>query len=541
MASSKSLSSDQVKIWAETLGVHNLSEEAAEFISGSVSQIVQTIVDRANKNANCSHRMKLLKSDVDSAMQLLNLDPTVDISTGDYIPIRGVSGVGGKTLYVVDDKEKEVQSIARKHGGSLPSEVTLRQHWLAIEGKQPTIPENPAPLTKDDQKAKATNPVVARKVATEKAVQKSQVVRIKDLATGDLSAEQQQYYKDVTEAVIGSNEDKRKEALSSLEHDPGLHALVPRLAVFISEGVKVNVVQQNLALLIYIMRMVKALLDNQSLYFHEYLDRIVPAVTSCCVSKVLCSRPEVDNHWALRGFAAKILASISRNYDSPTSRLLQRLIQIFKETLDDDASPLATRYGAYCALTEFGNETISLMVVPRMKHEAELLKNYQTPNSSAADKKAVDQIRDRLISRVSEHHRTLRPHIDKPEDFRIEYGTVFGPLLYDQFQKDRAKDTAKRPSVSGSVRMFSPQNSVSSTVGSPATRMPVASPASTSTHPHITSPSSAMSPPVVRPPLFPTGMRASSPGSAGVGMRTLPQSSTGSFMSPVHDPGKDSS
>lgn len=47
--------------------------------------------------------------------------------------------------------------------------------------------------------------------------------------------------------------------------------MLPRMCTFISEGVKVNVVQNNLALLIYLMRMVKALLDNQSLYLEKYV------------------------------------------------------------------------------------------------------------------------------------------------------------------------------------------------------------------------------------------------------------------------------
>ena len=41
--------------------------------------------------------------------------------------------------------------------------------------------------------------------------------------------------------------------------------------MFISEGVKVNVVQSNLALLIYLMRMIRNLLDNQTLYIEKYL------------------------------------------------------------------------------------------------------------------------------------------------------------------------------------------------------------------------------------------------------------------------------
>jgi len=37
----------------------------------------------------------------------------------------------------------------------------------------------------------------------------------------------------------------------------------------------VNVVQFNLALLIYLMRMVKALLDNQTLYLEKYVSDFI--------------------------------------------------------------------------------------------------------------------------------------------------------------------------------------------------------------------------------------------------------------------------
>lgn len=40
---------------------------------------------------------------------------------------------------------------------------------------------------------------------------------------------------------------------------------------FLSSKVRVNVVQNNLALLIYLMRMVKALMDNPTLYLEKYV------------------------------------------------------------------------------------------------------------------------------------------------------------------------------------------------------------------------------------------------------------------------------
>jgi len=60
-----------------------------------------------------------------------------------------------------------------------------------------------------------------------------------------------------------------------LASDPGLHEMLPRMCTFIAEGVKVNVVQNNLALLIYLMRMVKALLDNPALYLEKYVSSMI--------------------------------------------------------------------------------------------------------------------------------------------------------------------------------------------------------------------------------------------------------------------------
>lgn len=43
------------------------------------------------------------------------------------------------------------------------------------------------------------------------------------------------------------------------------------MTTFLPLQVRVNVVQNNLALLIYLMRMVKALMDNPTLYLEKYV------------------------------------------------------------------------------------------------------------------------------------------------------------------------------------------------------------------------------------------------------------------------------
>ena len=42
------------------------------------------------------------------------------------------------------------------------------------------------------------------------------------------------------------------------------------------------------------------------------LHELLPAMFSCVLSKQLCNRPDQENHWALRDFAARILALLCR-------------------------------------------------------------------------------------------------------------------------------------------------------------------------------------------------------------------------------------
>ena len=117
-----------------------------------------------------------------------------------------------------------------------------------------------------------------------------------------------------------------QEALQSIATDPGLYQMLPRFSTFISEGVsifsnlfftalkwnaarkkipkcnsaestdinlsskvRVNVVQNNLALLIYLMRMVKALMDNPTLYLEKYVSEEKKQKSLFCVMKVIIS------------------------------------------------------------------------------------------------------------------------------------------------------------------------------------------------------------------------------------------------------------
>ena len=65
-----------------------------------------------------------------------------------------------------------------------------------------------------------------------------------------------------------------------------------------------------MAILIYLMRLVKAMVENPNISLKAYLQDLIPVVMSCCLCKQVCQTPLTDNHWALRDFAARQLAAI---------------------------------------------------------------------------------------------------------------------------------------------------------------------------------------------------------------------------------------
>lgn len=448
------LSLESIKVIAESIGVGSLPDDAAKELADDVSIKLKQIVQDAAKFMHHSKRMKMSIADIDHSLKVRNIEPQYGFVSPDFIPFRFASG-GGRELHFIEEKEIDLAEVIQTAPPKIPLDITLRAHWLCVDGVQPTIPENPPPLSKDVQALDSVNPVnkldkahikdTTGKPAIGKAhkLKNVETVHVKQLATHELSVEQQLYYKEITEACVGSDEARRAEALTSLACDPGLHEMLPRMCTFIAEGVKVNVVQNNLALLIYLMRMVRALLDNPALYLEKYVSRffvvgwyitndcyffffsfqlheLIPSVSTCIVSRQLCMRPELDNHWALRDFAARLMAQICKNFNTSTNNLQTRVTRLFSAALQNDKTPLSSLYGALEGLSELGTEVIKVFIIPRLRFISDRVEvHLQGSNISAVDKIAAGHIRAMLQKVCSPVLKTLRNPPDVVEEYKF--------------------------------------------------------------------------------------------------------------------------
>jgi len=429
------LKHESVKAAAESMGINNLSEEAASLLAEDATYRIKQVLQEAVKFMSHGRRNRLSTADLDHSLKSLNVEPLYGFQTPDLIPFRFASG-GGRELHFHEEKELDLSELLKESLPKLPVDLSLKGHWLAIEGSQPTVPENPPPVPKSQQKLEAVDPVAAKEARA--ALKKpstisgaGEAIKIKPLAIHELSVEQQLYYKEITEACVGSDEARRSEALNSLSTDPGLHQLLPRLAMFISEGVKVNVVQSNLALLIYLMRMIRSLLDNQTLYIEKYLHDLVPAVMTCILSKQLCMRPDVDNHWALRDFSARCIATMCRNFGNSTNNLQTRITKTCSLALANEKAPLASRYGAIAALAEMGHEVVKAFLLPRLRQEGDRIQQAIEGNVSNVDKIAAEHIKNLLVKVLVPVIKVTRTGPDMLEEYRIDYGYL-GTLMHTQ-------------------------------------------------------------------------------------------------------------
>ncbi|XP_023179190.2 transcription initiation factor TFIID subunit 6 isoform X2 [Drosophila hydei] len=443
-----SISAESMKVIAESIGVGSLSDDAAKELAEDVSIKLKRIVQDAAKFMHHAKRQKLSVKDIDMSLKVRNIEPQYGFMTKDFIPFRFASG-GGRELHFTEDKEIDLSEITANNSIKIPLDLTLRSHWFVVEGIQPTVPENPPPLSKDSQFLDSVNPVIkldqglnkdaAGKPTTGKMhkLKNVETIHVKQLATHELSVEQQLYYKEITEACVGSDEPRRAEALQSLGSDPGLHEMLPRMCTFIAEGVKVNVVQNNLALLIYLMRMVRALLDNPSLFLEKYLHELIPSVMTCIVSKQLCMRPELDNHWALRDFASRLMAQICKTFNTLTNNLQTRVTRIFSKALQNDKTHLSSLYGSIAGLSELGGEVIKVFIIPRLKFISERIEPHLLGTSmSNTDKTAAGHIRAMLQKCCPPILKQMRGAPDIAEEYKIDFGFL-GPSLCQAVVKVR--------------------------------------------------------------------------------------------------------
>lgn len=410
---------DTVKDSAELLGIA-LPEEAAKNLAMDVEYRIHEILETAIKFMRHSKRRLLSTSDINNALKVLNIEPLYGYDQSQPLVFKeALFGAGGQTLYYIDDNEIEFEKLINQELPKVPRQTTFTAHWLAIEGVQPMIPQNPLaleiknlpPIVRGATSSMLSNDVLGGTSATVVSDESKGVtslkkkkgdkdVEVKPLVKHVLSKELKLYFDKVVEVLVLTAPEKeslREAALSSLRTDPGLHQLVPYFIQFVAEQITNHL--RNIDILITMLDVISALYDNKTIFLAPYVHALMPCILTLLLAKRIGTPTKeaaddeailelLKGQFAVREFASLLLEHVINAYGSSYSTLKPRVTRTLLRALLDSSKPIGTHYGALLGLEKLGPEVIKLVLVANLKLWHKLV--IENSDKSQVEKKLLE-------------------------------------------------------------------------------------------------------------------------------------------------------
>ncbi|KAH8109298.1 TAF-domain-containing protein [Phellopilus nigrolimitatus] len=443
--------SESIRDVAESLGIANLSEAIASALASDVEYRIHQLIDEASRFTRHARRTTMTTSDIDQALRVLNIEPLYGHSPNNppsfkrALPYPSAPQAGA--VFFVEDEEIDFERVLREEKIPLPKPANWTAHWLAVEGVQPLIPENPPAIPRDEPDLASaklatpprngaqfppTPPSPTRHTSSFTSNKPSQLL-VKQV----LSRELQLYYTRLISTLLPPTDDARKTAaLSSLRNDAGLQTLLPYLVKWVGDGV-VNVLRDTTptendgrALEVY-LEVIGALLDNNTLFVEPYLHQMLPPLLSVLLHSSL--PPSHSTH--LRVAASQILSHLLTQHSTTYPSLSPRIMKTLLVALIAPGKSRGTREGAVRGLIGVGKEAVRKGL---LEGGGARMIGGECASSPGESGHVVAAIIDafRLLARPSAQPRPLHP--GNPEDATLmgELAASLGPFFAARVSPD---------------------------------------------------------------------------------------------------------
>lgn len=408
---------DTVKDVAESLGLDGISDDVLKALAMDVEYRILEIIEQAVKFKRHSKTEVLSTEDITKALSVLNVEPLYGYHDGSArdkdVGFKKVTVTGGQPVYYIDEEEVDLDKLINEPLPQVPRLPTFTTHWLAVEGVQPAIAQNPnineirtmiapttrgaivstlntnslqssgsatnnnnnsnnAALMQNGENGESNQPITAVKPG------QNTNVEVKPLVKHVLSKELQIYFNKVISALSAketSNDTSehtdqqqhlKQAALTSLKTDSGLHQLVPYFIQFIAEQITHNL--SDLQLLTTILEMIYSLLNNPSIFLEPYIHSLMPSILTLLLAKKLGGTQTSDSIEAatdflektnaLRDFAASLLDYVLKKFPEVYKSLKPRVTRTLLKTFLDTNRVFGTYYGCLKGITVLESESI---------------------------------------------------------------------------------------------------------------------------------------------------------------------------------------
>lgn len=342
-------SKETLRSYAQSKGIENIDDEALRILSQDLEYRLKELCQESSKFMLASRRTKLSVTDINYALISRNVEPLFGYNSHETLVFRGLPS---SNIYYVPDEEIDLEEYLDKPLPKIPLKPYIQSHWLAIEGVQPPIQQNPVLLEK---------PVVKHDNLSHYQEELELKQQNKHLLTKELSM----YYDKILQAM----ETEPEIAIECLANESGIQQLVPYFIHHFKLEVKNNFEKSdslNTILLLY-----NALLKNQYIFIDPYLHEILPPLLSCVIHSTAGEK--------VLHTASGIIKYIYDTFSFKYKTLAPRIINFLKNTWLDEKMKPEMQYGALYCLShlsdQIARETI-LANIKEYKSNHESVVNY---------------------------------------------------------------------------------------------------------------------------------------------------------------------
>jgi transcription initiation factor TFIID subunit 6 len=154
------ISPDTIRVIAENCGISiaKVSDEVAQVVIQEVEFKMRLIIQESAKYMKHSKHEVLSVENVNFALRSLDFSEVFGHTGRKNVDLRFVGLPGFPSdMFKVEDKILNITDITTEALPLCPRDCSLDFHWLAIDGTQPSVPQNPVFENKLEKKRKATD------------------------------------------------------------------------------------------------------------------------------------------------------------------------------------------------------------------------------------------------------------------------------------------------------------------------------------------------------------------------------------------------
>lgn len=355
-------SKETLKSFAQSKGITNIDDEALQILGQDLEYRLKEISQEASKFMLASHRTKLSTGDINYALISRNLEPLFGYDSNETLIFKGLPS----NVYYVPDEEIDLEEFLERPLPKIPLKPYIQSHWLAIEGVQPPIQQNPILIEKQP-------------INTDSLTAYQEELELKQTNRHLLTKELSMYF----EKIIQTLESDPQIAIDCLLNETGIQQLVPYFLHHFKVELRTGFKDQEL--IKNILGMYNSLISNKFIFIDPYLHEILPSLFSCIIGSTITDSSKKE--------ASNIVKYIFQNFGSKYKSLSPRIINFLLKCWLDETKSENSQYGALYCLSILSEHIIDECLIPNMpKYTLKHSKVVHLMNSIKKGKRREPQV-----------------------------------------------------------------------------------------------------------------------------------------------------